>query len=121
MLRDKVHTAHPVYYVRELAASLAFYGQRLGLEVEWVVEEAKLAGVRVNEGAIIVLSENAAKVAGRAAPVFVMNIDDVDSAYAELRARGVVFEGPPADEFYGRAVDLRDPDGHALCLVSSGE
>lgn len=59
------------------------------------------------------------KVAGASAPVFVLNIDDVDAAYARLQARGVAFESQPGDEFYGRAVDLRDPDGYRLCLVSA--
>lgn len=121
MLAGKIHTAHPVCYVRDLSASVSFYRDRLGLPLDWLMEPQKLAAIRINDGAIIVLCENPAKSNGPAAPVLVFNIDDVDAAYARLQAAGVVFDQPPCDEFYGRAVELRDPDGYRLCLVSSDD
>ncbi len=119
MLQGKIHTAHPIYYVRNLAASVAFYRDQLGLEMAWEMPEYKVAGVLLNAGALLVLCEKAGQAGGAGAPVFVLNIPDVDAAYNQLLAKGVVFSGPPSDEFYGRAVDVTDPDGYRLCLVSS--
>ncbi len=118
MLKGKVRTTHPVYYVRSLAESLRFYHDQLGFAIGFEIEEAKVALIELTAGAALVLGEDAAKVASAGAPVFVLNIDDVDAAYAALGSRGVKFTAPPSDEFYGRAVELRDPDGYRLCLVS---
>jgi catechol 2,3-dioxygenase-like lactoylglutathione lyase family enzyme len=118
MLHGRIHTAHPVYYVQDLVGSLRFYRDRLGLAVDWTMPEQKLAEIRLNGGATIVVCENGTKPAGASAPVLVFNIDDVDAAYARLRAGGVTFESEPSDEFYARAVVLRDADGYRLCLVS---
>jgi catechol 2,3-dioxygenase-like lactoylglutathione lyase family enzyme len=43
-------------------------------------------------------------------------VEDVDARYEELHGRGVECAGPPAEEPFGRAVELRDPDGHVLWL-----
>jgi len=56
MLHGKIHTAHPVYYVHDLVGSLSFYRDRLGLEVDWTMPEQKLAEVRLNGRAAIVLA-----------------------------------------------------------------
>lgn len=117
MLKGKVHTAHPVYYVRDLKTSVAFYRDKLGLEVAWEVPESKIAGIQLNLGALLVLVENPAQVnAGTA--VFMLDIDDVDAAAADLKARGVPIEGDPSDVFYGRVVELKDPDGYRIRLAS---
>jgi predicted enzyme related to lactoylglutathione lyase len=118
MLKGKVHTAHPVYYVTDLARSMAFYRDKLGLEVAWEVPESKLAAVQINIGAMLVLAENPSLARGDAAPVFMLDIDDVDSAAAALKKLGVKLEGEPSDVFYGRAVELKDPDGYRLRLAS---
>lgn len=118
MLKGKIHTAHPVYYVKNLASSLAFYRDKLGLEVAWEVPESKLAALQFNIGALLVLSENPAKSAGPSAPVLMLDIDDVDQAATELKNRGVTLALDPTDVFYGRVVELTDPDGYRLRLAS---
>ena len=46
-------------------------------------------------------------------------VKDVDSAYADLTARGVVFEGPPADMPWGhRVARTRDPEGRSVMLAT---
>jgi catechol 2,3-dioxygenase-like lactoylglutathione lyase family enzyme len=45
-------------------------------------------------------------------------VDDVDRTHAELIAKGVQFESPPADQSWGaRTAALRDPDGNHLYLL----
>ncbi len=48
-----------------------------------------------------------------------LQVDDVDQAYDELRARGVVFEGPPEDRGWGRRAVTTDPTGHTVHIMSS--
>lgn len=47
---------------------------------------------------------------------------DLDRTYAELSARGIVFEAAPTDQpWLWREAYLRDPDGNLLCLFQAGE
>jgi ubiquinone/menaquinone biosynthesis C-methylase UbiE/catechol 2,3-dioxygenase-like lactoylglutathione lyase family enzyme len=48
---------------------------------------------------------------------FFLRVDDVPAAYARLRAAGVVFEGPPRREPYGRVAVFRDVAGNRWDLV----
>ena len=46
------------------------------------------------------------------------DVPDVDTAYAKLQQRGVVFEDPPANRPWGaRMAAFRDPEGFALEIV----
>lgn len=45
-------------------------------------------------------------------------VEDVNKLYTELKAKGVVFLGEPADQDWGaRLVGLKDPDGTNLYLL----
>ena len=47
-----------------------------------------------------------------------LEVEDVDRVYAEAKAKGLVFNGEPADQTWGaRMVSLRDPDGNNLYLL----
>jgi predicted enzyme related to lactoylglutathione lyase len=46
----------------------------------------------------------------------VLVVDDLDTTYAELVARGVVFEKPPYTEPFGKFALLNDPDGNRFVL-----
>jgi SAM-dependent methyltransferase/catechol 2,3-dioxygenase-like lactoylglutathione lyase family enzyme len=48
---------------------------------------------------------------------FFLRVDDVPAAYERLRAAGVVFEGPPRREAYGRVAVFRDVAGNRWDLV----
>ncbi|MEK7317277.1 MAG: VOC family protein [Candidatus Eisenbacteria bacterium] len=51
-------------------------------------------------------------------PTIYFFVDDVDKAYAELAAKGVHFEGPPADMTWGhRVVSTVDPEGRRVMLA----
>jgi len=52
-------------------------------------------------------------------PTLYFIVDDVDRAYATLSARGVMFEGPPADMPWGhRVVRTIDPEGRPVMLAT---
>lgn len=51
-------------------------------------------------------------------PTLYFFVDDVDKAYAELAAKGVHFEGPPADMPWGhRVISTVDPEGRRVMLA----
>lgn len=52
-------------------------------------------------------------------PTIYLFVEDVDRAYAELSAKGVHFEGPPADMPWGhRVVCTADPEGRRVMLAT---
>jgi catechol 2,3-dioxygenase-like lactoylglutathione lyase family enzyme len=102
--------------VRELARSLAFYRDALGLPLSFASDEFAF----LRAGAVTLGLRRAPDLAeasedGRTELVFA--VEDVDRAYALLRARGVAFRIPPrvvtGDQL---AADFRDPDGHVLSI-----
>jgi predicted enzyme related to lactoylglutathione lyase len=52
-------------------------------------------------------------------PTLYFIVKDVDSAYAKLSAKGVMFEGPPADMPWGhRVIRTTDPEGRSVMLAT---
>lgn len=52
-------------------------------------------------------------------PTLYILVADVDRAYATLSAKGVLFEGPPADMPWGhRVVSTNDPEGRRVMLAT---
>lgn len=49
----------------------------------------------------------------------VLGCDDIDATYAELAGRGVEFDGPVEEEFWGRFATFNDPDGNGWVLAQS--
>lgn len=46
-------------------------------------------------------------------------VKDVDKAYADLAAKGIQFEGPPADMPWGhRVIRTSDPDGRSVMIAT---
>ncbi|MDQ3856221.1 MAG: glyoxalase superfamily protein [Chloroflexota bacterium] len=51
----------------------------------------------------------------------VLEVDDVLTAYKELSARGVDFEGPPEEQPWGIQAVFRDPDGNGFVLSRASD
>ncbi len=52
-------------------------------------------------------------------PTLYFMVKDVDRAYSALSAKGVMFEGPPADMPWGhRVIRTADPEGRAVMLAT---
>ena len=47
----------------------------------------------------------------------VLEVDDVDAAYAAMEARGVVFASKPENQEWGRFAAFDDPDGNGWVLM----
>jgi len=107
----------------DLPRSIAFYRDRLGAQFLGSFDPPGLAFFRFGETRLL-LEKNA-----HPATVY-FRVDDIARAFAELRARGVVFEREPqvifrdADGLFGPAgaeewmAFFKDPDGNLLALAS---
>ena len=100
----------------DLARSLAFYRDTLGLAVQFEM----LGFVFLNAGGVTLSLSTTHKklatpVAGGTKVVF--GVADVTAAHEALRARGVEFLNPPRNVTGDQwAANFRDPDGHLLSV-----
>lgn len=100
----------------DVSRSVAFYRDRLGLEV--MMAEPNLAFVKA--GAVMIglnkgLSAVATPVAGAVEIVF--SVADIDTAFAAMKERGVVFAREPKQVTPREwAANFTDPDGHHLSI-----
>jgi lactoylglutathione lyase len=115
ILAEAIREVHPVYYVRDIQRSVAFYRDVLGLELAWRFSET-IAAVRVTEGFLIVLCEDADRARATAIPALVLAVEQIDEVYRALAERGVAFAGPIEDRPYGRIATFTDPDGYTYDL-----
>jgi len=108
-------------YVKDLAISERFYGEILGLELVLNQGLARIYRIGSGNAFLGICSSSAVQQAPPPdrAPLgvivtFVSN--DVDGAYAALRAKGVAFEKPPTVNTTYNIYNcfLRDPDGYLL-------
>lgn len=112
--------AMPVLGVADVAASAAFYRDKLGFEIGglWGPEDGPPGFGIVGLGRITIALDSA----GGASPrpkgwSAYLYIAAVDAYCAALRERGVEIVRPPEDAFYGcRDFDIRDLDGHLLAF-----
>lgn len=120
-----IHELTPLFFVEDIARSLAFYQERLGFGMtqNWS-PGGKLAWCRlVRGGAALMLQqaeEEDGQAAGRGRGVgFFFLCDDANAMHAELTQRGLAVD-PPQAAFYGmNQLFVRDPDGYELCFQSA--
>jgi catechol 2,3-dioxygenase-like lactoylglutathione lyase family enzyme len=117
--RHELHGLQPVLPVTDLAASLRFYCDTLGLELDFLWGDPPTYG-RVRQlgfGAPIYLHLSPVEP-GEPVPVAELRFHvgrDVDGLFDACRARAAVVIEPPVDRPWGlREFALRDPDGHLL-------
>ena len=112
-----------VLFVQDLPASTAFYRDTFKLPFQG--SDADSATFLLQEGVFLILLSpkgaadllgtevNARKIAGGPPGLLAAGVADVDSAYAELNAKGVTFVRPPTDQPWGlRTAHFTDPDGN---------
>ena len=100
--------------VSDLERSRAWWGETLGLEVEFEVPGTRTVALNDGEGFAIFLQEKAAAAAGGVALWF--QVADTDATHATWSARGVAFAHGPQKNFWGYGAELHDPDGYIVRL-----
>ena len=129
-------------WVHDQDEALAFYSQKLGMEVRSDVTLAELGNFRwltvgpagqpdfaislmAIPGPPVMDPETAEQVRalmakGFAGTVF-LTTDDVQASYEELKGRGVEFTEPPEERPYGIDSSFRDPSGNHIRLTQVRE
>lgn len=117
--------------VRDQAAALAFYTQRVGFETKtdvtlpggyrWVSvgprdQALELALFPLGSAVDPEQRERSRQWAPAKAPPIVLRVTDCKASYEELRARGVPFLRPPVEHPWGTSATFEDPDGNLFSL-----
>ena len=133
-----IRIANAQLWVHDQDEALAFYTQKLGMEVREDVTVAEMGDFRwLTVGpagqpdiAIVLMAipgppmmddETAEQVKelmakGAVGTVF-LTTDDCQATYDELSARGLTFNDPPTPQPYGIDTSFRDPSGNNLRLT----
>ena len=121
---SSMRASYLILRVNDLAGSIAFYRDRVGLSVKSANQERAVfdaGGVALMiEG---VLKPSTSPSTGLAAfTEIVLETPDVFATYASMQERGITFRGKPAAVMSDGSRDLyaanfRDPDGHVISIT----
>ena len=101
--------------VRDMARSVAFYRDQVGLTLLYGGEAAGFTSFQVGESYLNLTLESA-EIAWWGRVIFY--VDDVDTFYRKLVGLGLSADTAPADAPWGeRYFHITDPDGHELSLA----
>ncbi|MDP3545936.1 MAG: VOC family protein [Phreatobacter sp.] len=104
-----------VFTVRDVAASLAFYVDRLGFSVQFRMGEPPTYAIVERETISLHLMPASQDPAGLGTSSIYVYVDDADAVHAGLVAMGCPIEIAPEDFSYGmRETSVRDPDGNRI-------
>jgi uncharacterized glyoxalase superfamily protein PhnB len=114
---SELHGGAPVFVVRDVLKSVAYYRDVLGFDTEFLYGEPTFyAGV---ERGNVLIHLQAAHESKRPPGQMAMNVfvSDVDALYQELKERGARLLNAPKDYAYGmRDFNVADLDGNELCF-----
>ena len=101
--------------VADMARSVAFYRDCIGLPLLYGGPAAAFASFRVGSGYLNLTAQSPDFAWwGRA----IFYVDDVDALYQRLTALGLTADTAPADAPWGeRYFHIKDPDGHELSFA----
>jgi catechol 2,3-dioxygenase-like lactoylglutathione lyase family enzyme len=137
-MEDTMRIASAQLWVHDQDEALAFYTEKLGMEVRSDVTLAEMGDFRwltvappgQEDFAVVLMAipgppvfeeETAGQIEalmgkGAAGAVF-LTTDDCQASYEQLKARGVEFSEPPQQRPYGIDCGFRDPSGNSLRLT----
>jgi len=137
-----IKIANAQVWVHDQDEALAFYTEKLGMEVRSDVTVPELGNFRwlavspvgQPDFAVVLMAipgppvmdadtadeVRALMAKGYAGTIF-LTTDDCQASYDELKARGVEFTEEPQDRPYGIDAGLRDPSGNAIRLTQVRE
>ncbi|MBU8546932.1 MULTISPECIES: VOC family protein [Roseomonadaceae] len=103
-------------YTDDLDRLAQFYGEVLGLPL--VMDQGICRIFQVSPTGFLGVCNKADRPRGTRGMMFTFLVQDLDTAYARLLARGVVFDGPPELSGGGMVYScfLHDPEGYWLQL-----
>ena len=109
----------PILNVKNFAASLDYYVDKLGFRKKWDWGDPPNFGCVTRGNVEIFLCEGAQGQPGTWMSIFV---DDVDALHEEYNTRGAVIRQPPTNMPWGtREMNVQDPDGHHFRMGSHSQ
>ena len=112
-----------VLFVQDLVACTAFYRDTFKLQYQG--SDANSATFLLEDGLYLILLSpsgaadllgtevNELHIEGGPRGLLAASVADVDAAYEELKAKGVIFVRPPTDQHWGlRTAHFADPEGN---------
>ena len=100
--------------VQNLDSGIAFYRDRLGLEIVWKTQHA--VGLRMPDDTTEIVLHTELK-----APEIDLKVQSADEAANQFKKAGGEIIVPPFDIQIGRCVVVRDPWGNELVLLDSSK
>jgi len=125
MSESAIKSVVPILFVRDVAASAAFFKDKLGFETDFLYGEPPFYGSVSRDGARLhlrfVRQPNFAELAAREVSLILATIEvsDVQALFEAFKERGVEFVQLPLKQPWGGTdFHVRDPDGNAISFVS---
>jgi len=118
-----MHIAYVNIFVSDLARSIEFYQEKLGLEFEFSSPKHGYASFKAGPVGlgIAVPGPDEAHLIGRHTGLG-MDVTDLESEYERLTELGVIFKMPPTKQPWGGFIALMaDPDGNVLYLDQTSD
>lgn len=118
--RANVNLGFFILYVRDMAASQAFYADVLGLTVVPEVSGPHFVALRGEGGSLLALQDKATAQfppkdeAGNGGVELSFAVGDVDATWRRWQEHGVTLVTEPLDMPFGRYCMARDPEGYYL-------
>ncbi|CAG5007663.1 Bleomycin resistance protein [Dyadobacter sp. CECT 9275] len=110
-----------IFNVKDLEVAIGFYTTGLGFEIDFMIDD--YIGVKKDGMVFLHLTSNKFRADRTGRGHIYIVLDEVDSYYAAIRARGLQPLSSPANLEYGmREFETTDPDGNILtfgCQVPS--
>ncbi len=103
----------PIFPVRNLEASLAYYQTRLGFQLDWK-QPGTIASVSRDRCRIFLCQNDQ----GRPGAWAWAGVGDADAVHEELRRSGARIRHPPTSYPWAYELQVEDPDGNVLRLGS---
>ena len=101
--------------VKDWRVSRDWWRDKLGFQVEFELAHPGVAAMRDDADLTVFLGQ-ADDVTVPAGLVLTVQVADVETRHAALKAAGVAFEHGPQKVFWGYGAELLDPDGYRLRL-----
>ncbi len=101
----------PILRVSSLAASLQYYREILGFQVDWTDPEGSDMASVSRGGHAIMLCQGAQ---GQPGTWLWIGVEDIEPLFTEFQRRGVEFLQEPTARPWAYEMQVIDPDGHIL-------
>jgi lactoylglutathione lyase len=112
--------SHLFVHVRDLADSVRFWTEVVGLEL--LLEEPGYARLGGEGGFHLGIEERDTETVGAIGIEIVIEVDDVHASYERMRAAGVRFAGPPERQQWGAThAWFVDPDGYRCSIYQEDD